>query len=603
MSGKDRLDSRCADVVAEGFKTWGEKHGATHYAYRFQPLAGFVSGKFDTFYSWDRNLSFEHSQILNLKGQSLLRNKVNSSSFFSQIQGPSYLLKGHITWDVTTFPFIMQDNSGVKVLVIPALFFSPEEEALDQRIPFLRSEEKIEGAVLRLLRFCGAPWDAVHSSLAITQQFYIVDRAFYLQRKDLVVSGRDLCGDLTEEANLVVDEAINDRVAAFVLGVEETALRLGILVKICPIKGSKLQFEATLRSEMGPKAVDNHMLLLELMEKIGSECGITPLFHVQPFACMNRSYKRLDWTLMTSDGTNLLSFDKRHRLLCLTILTSIIFAVYDHADLLCSVTACPNYDNRFSCLKPFTSFDCDDLFELLDSGFLEEELIEKSSFTENSRAIFTFHGDRFIFRGLASSINPGFSISAFQAAVSDSLSLILDELADAFGNQMGDSFPSLDQALPVLRNRFNEAKSGLLSRTRCVKNDFCPDAINSFMDRKSVRCFEKILNETELQYRYTATLEQYARSMANEAQLMTELFRMKVLPLLLKQYEDCQIEIPAEVSSLIEHVIKTFGELDKLQELCIDLGSEIKAKVFYEMGVPKMVSVQPLPKFWLPKNS
>lgn len=602
LSGKIRLDAESAEALAEAFKNWGLKHGVSHFAYSFHPLACTMNEKLDGFHSWNRGLSFARSPIQNLKGRELLCKEVNPSSFFSLMQSPSHLLDGHLVWETSSFPFIRMDESGTKILVIPALFFSSDHEALDLKIPLLRAEEKLRETILRLLHFCVVSCQTIQSNMEITQQFYIVDRALYLRRKDLMAAGRDLCGDLTDEAKLLSEMENERRIPAFVGKVEEAARQLGLFVKISPVGRSKLQWEATLRSETGSKAVDQHALFIELMEKIGAECGVAPLFHTQPFALMNPSHLRIDWALMTSDGQNLFSGMKERKIVYLAILTAIVYSIYEHTDLLCAAAACPNYDARFSKLNHLPILNFEALFAPITGVLSEGNTAIRQDRSTHLPAFISLRDKGMTVRGAGSSVSPAFIMSAFYAAVSDSLSLILDELADAIGNRMEDTVSCFDRAVSVLRKRCKEAKTGLSSRKQREGILFRPENADAFIDKKSVRGFSKILNENELQRYRWVYLEQYGRAMKREAELMAELFRMQVLPLLMKAYGDSRMEMPAEVSASVTETIHTLDALDKLQAQCADLGSEIKAKVFFEMGVPKMVSIQPLPKFWLPKN-
>ncbi len=448
---------------------------------------------------------------------------------------------------------------------------------MDQKIPLLRAHEKLEAALSRLC----APNFLVDSHLAVNLQCFIVDRTFFLKRQDLEITGRILYENVLEDSSI----RLSDRILSFVRAVEDVSSRLGTSCKIRLVEGSSSQYEITAKAEKVSLAADYHFLLMELMQDIAAQYDVAVLFHEKPFATERNSLMRLDWSFITSEGSNLLHLQGCNFLL-LTLVIAVIHAVYEHQGLLGACVACASQDSRLGDYKVFSPVMCVDAGAELNlviqkllrqKDFDLSEIVFSSSENLKSKAFCVFTRNGFSFQGFKPLAQLSFFMSAIQSAVADSLELILDELSGSF-------------RLPVLRKRLEEAQSVIFcEHIPSSKSDFHPRVFESFLEQKTMRCFGKVLNENELGLCHAFFLKHYAKEMLIEAQLMARLFRTQILPEILKNSQQRQIEAP---SFPIEKTIQVFDELDKVLEASRDLGEEIQAKLFFEIGVPLMISAR-----------
>ena len=643
MEGSEKFDPQNADPLAEALKEWAILHGATHYTHWFQPLTGAPAEKHDAFLSWNSN----GGVIEQFRGKDLLRGEPDASSFPSGGLRATHEARGYTVWDPSSLPFLWEGGDEM-TLCIPSVYFSWKGEALDQKIPLLRSDEKIQAAGLRLLKLCGVPAERVYSTLGPEQEYFAIDRSLFLMRPDLHLSGRTVYGAPPSKGQELEDHyfgMVKERILAFMREFETAAVRLGIPVKTRHNEVAPAQHEIAPLFERASMAVDHNLLLMELMRKVACQHDLACLLHEKPFAAINGSGKHCNWSLATDTGLNLLD-PKENSLAFLTLLTAVIHAVHEHAGLLRTSIASAGNDHRLggseappTIISVYLGTTLERLVEqiLSDQRFDAEAVRnidlglshiphhEADPSDRNRTSFFAFTGNKFEFRAVGASVHCAFPVSVINAIVSDSLNLILDEISNVVGNKKDLSSEALfSLTLPVLRKRLKEASPVLFSGNGYsleweeeAKRRGLPNIRKSFhsfeqlLDKKTRRAFEGILNEQELHSRYEILIERYAKQMNIEANLMVELFRTQILPAALSDQKNRaeslaalqeismradphQLESLKSLSLLIGQAIAAVDEVEKVQKQTRDLGWEARGKIFAEIVSPKMAEARTL---------
>ena len=280
IEGREKIAPEHADPIAEAMKDWAVKQGATHFTHWFQPLTNGTAEKHDAFLSWGS----DGFPIESFRGSDLFRGEPDASSFPSGGLRQTHQARGYTSWDPSSYPFLWEEG---KTLCIPAVFFSWEGEALDHKIPLLRSEEKLNREGLRLAKLCGIPAGRVFSTLGAEQEYFAIDRSLYLLRPDLMMAGRTVFGARPPKGQELEEHyfsPVRERVMAFMRDFEAAALNLGIPVKTRHHEVAPSQYEVAPLFEKAVAAVDHNLLLMELMRQTASKHGLVCLLHEKPFA-------------------------------------------------------------------------------------------------------------------------------------------------------------------------------------------------------------------------------------------------------------------------------------------------------------------------------
>lgn len=345
--GKE-LTLEVADVVAHEMKEWAIEKGATHYTHWFQPLTGVTAEKHDSFIS----APMANGKILmNFSGKELIKGEPDASSFPSGGLRATFEARGYTAWDCTSPAFVREDAAGA-ILCIPTAFCSYTGEALDQKTPLLRSMEAINIQALRLLRLFGNTTSKkVTPSVGPEQEYFLVDKQKYLQRKDLIFTGRTLFGAMPPKGQELDDHyfgTIRQRIAAYMKEVNEELWKLGVSAKTQHNEVAPAQHElAPIYAECNI-AVDHNQLVMQTLKKVACRHGLQCLLHEKPFAGVNGSGKHNNWSITTDDGINLLEPGKtpHENVQFLLVLACILKAVDVHADLLRESAADVGNDHR-----------------------------------------------------------------------------------------------------------------------------------------------------------------------------------------------------------------------------------------------------------------
>lgn len=601
--GKE-LDSSIADIVANAMKDWAIEKGATHYTHWFQPMTGITAEKHDSFISPNG----DGTVIMEFSGKELIKGEPDASSFPSGGIRATFEARGYTAWDPTSYAFVKGGS-----LYIPTAFYSYSGEALDKKTPLLRSMDVVSDAALRILKLFGNTTSKrVVATVGAEQEYFLVNKATYDERKDLIFTGRTLFGAPAPKGQELDDHyfgVIKDRVADYMRDLDERLWKLGITSK------TKHNEVAPAQHEMAPifapanLASDQNQLTMELMKKVALEHNLVCLLHEKPFAGINGSGKHDNWSLSTDDGKNLLDPGKSpmQNAQFLTFLAAIIKAVDEYSDLLRLSVASPGNDHRLGANEAPPAIISIFLGEELQA--VVDALVEGKEYTSNGKRMFNvgvsslpdfpmdstdrnrtspfaFTGNKFEFRMVGSSLNIAGPNTILNTIVANSLTEFADVLEKATEENFNEVLHDLLVKTIAEHKRviFNgngygnewpiEAeKRGLLNLKSTV------DAIPCLTAKKNIELFKKfgVYSEVELHAREEILLENYSKVINIEALTAADMAKTEILPAVMKFSKDI-CDIAASKKALgIEPTVET--ELaKKLNDLTAAL-SEKAAKL------------------------
>jgi glutamine synthetase len=565
MEGQEKIKQEYADTIAVAIKEWAMSHGATHYSHWFQPLTGASAEKHDAFIDWNT----PDGVIEKFNGKQLIQGEPDASSFPSKGLRTTYEARGYTGWDPTSPIFLWKGGDGV-TLCIPSVFFSWTGDVLDTKIPLLRSDSRINQAVLRLLRLTGLSARYVNSTLGLEQEYFIIDRSLRNLRPDLVLLGKTVLGAPSPKGQELQDHyfgSVKDRILAFMQTFEMAAIELGIPVKTRHNEVAPAQHEVAPVFEKASAAIDHNLLLMELMRQIAQQQGLACLLHEKPFAGINGSGKHCNWSLMTDHHLNLLDpTDTPHNNMhFLILLTAILHAVYQHSSLLRASIGSASNDYRLggheappAIISVYLGQELEALLEEIeakgsssmvraknryDLGLAVIPDLAKENTDRNRTSPFAFTGNKFEFRAVGSSSNPAFSVTVLNLIVAESLTLLLDEIESRLP-QKNPSAEELMQAVMPILQKYLKISKGIRfegdnysaawvkeAHQRGLPNiQRSPEAFKSLTDPKTQKVFEGILTPQELLSRQEILMEHYALHLNIEANLIVEMFRTQILP-------------------------------------------------------------------------
>ena len=551
-----RLDPAVADAVAVAMKDWAVAHGATHFTHWFQPLTGITAEKHDSFIT----PAPDGRVIMEFSGKELIKGEPDASSFPSGGLRATFEARGYTAWDPTSYAFIKD-----KTLCIPTAFCSYGGEALDKKTPLLRSMEALNKQALRILRLFGnTDVKCVRTSVGPEQEYFLVDKAMYEKRKDLMFTGRTLFGAKPPKGQELDDHyfgVIPPRVAAYMADLNEELWKLGILAKTEHNEVAPAQHELAPIYTTTNIATDHNQLTMEIMQKVASRHGLVCLLHEKPFAGVNGSGKHNNWSMATDTGVNLLTpgdtpYENAQFLL---FLCAVIKAVDDYQDLLRLSVATAGNDHRLGANEAppavVSVFLGDELTAVLDAiendapysggektvmklGVHVLPRFTRDNTDRNRTSPFAFTGNKFEFRMLGSSNSIACANIMLNAAVAESLKVYADRLekADDFETALHDMIKKTikDHKRIIFNgNGYDESwiteateKRGLLNlRTT-------PDALPCILEKKNVDMLtsHKVFTEAEIHSRYEITLENYCKTVNIEALTMLDMVHKEIMP-------------------------------------------------------------------------
>ena len=549
------LDPTLANTVANAMKDWAVEKGATHYTHWFQPMTGVTAEKHDSFIS----PTADGRVIMEFSGKELIKGEPDASSFPSGGLRATFEARGYTAWDPTSYAFI-KDNS----LFIPTVFCSYSGEALDMKTPLLRSMETINRQALRILRLFGnTTTKRVNTTVGAEQEYFLVDKAYYDERKDLIYTGRTLFGASAPKGQELEDHyfgAIKPRISAFMADLASALWELGILAKTKHNETAPAQHELAPIYATSNIAADQNQLTMELMRKIADNHGLVCLLHEKPFEGVNGSGKHNNWSLSTETGENLLSPGKTpaENAQFLLFLAAIIKATDEYQDLLRLSIANAGNDHRLGASEAppaivsiFLGDELEAILEAIESGVsyigghkVQIELgvhvlpsFPKDNTDRNRTSPFAFTGNKFEFRmvGAPQSIaNPNIILNTI---VAEELKKFADELegAEDFQKALNELIRrTIKEHKRIIFNGNGysdewkeEAKArGLLNLENTVS------AIPVYAADKNVKLFtnHKIYTEQEIRSRKEIMFESYSKTLCIEARTMIDMVCREYIP-------------------------------------------------------------------------
>jgi len=549
------LDSDVAEVIASAMKEWAVEKGATHYTHWFHPMTGVTAEKHDSFIS----PTADGKVIMEFSGKELIKGEPDASSFPSGGLRATFEARGYTAWDPTSPAFIKDDT-----LYIPTAFCSYTGEVLDKKTPLLRSMDAISEQALRVLRLFGnTTATRVTTTVGPEQEYFLVDKKLYDQRKDLIFAGRTLFGAKAPKGQELEDHYfgnIKQRVSDYMKELDEELWKLGILAKTEHNEVAPAQHELAPIFTTSNVAADHNALTMELMKKIALKHDLVCLLHEKPFAGVNGSGKHNNWSISTNDGQNLLEpgANPKENIQFLTFLVAIIKAVHEYSDLLRLSVASAGNDHRLGAneappavVSIFLGEELQTIVDALESGEMIKENTDKEFYLgvealpnlpkdttdRNRTSPFAFTGNKFEFRMLGSAESIACTNTILNTIVAKVLKEFADKLENAadFGEELNklliDTIKNHKQII-FNGNGYDEAwieeaaKRGLPNLATTV------DAIPHYTDEKNVKIFEefKILTRTEIESRTEILLENYSKIINIEALTMVDMARKQIIP-------------------------------------------------------------------------
>ncbi len=601
---RELLDRNLADPVANGIKAWALDRGATHFTHWFQPLTGRAAEKHDSFIEIT-----DGEAIHKFSGTELAQQEPDASSFPSGGLRSTFEARGYTAWDCSSPAFIFETTYG-KTLCIPTIFVSFLGEALDYKIPLLKSVRMLEKESLELCRLFDEKVDRVYPSLGLEQEYFLVDKTLHDLRPDLIMTGRTLVGAASPRGQQLDDHyfgAIPERVFAFMNELENEAHRHGIPLKTRHNEVAPGQFECAPAFESINLALDHGLLVMDLIDRIARKHQFIALLHEKPFEGLNGSGKHNNWSLMTDTGKNLLApgREPQENLMFLAFFVSVIHAVHDHADLLRSTVASPGNDLRLGgqeappvimsvFIGRFLSKILTDIEnpprkrkhepenDLLRLGIDEIPELLLDNTDRNRTSPFAFTGNKFEFRAVGASANSSNAMTILNVIVADKLKAmkvqveakmrrgrpleyaVLDILKESIAASKAIRFEGDGYSQDWVR----KAKGRGLNEYRHT-----PYALDAMLDEKSIALFalHEIFTEEELRARHEVLLRDYVERRRIEADVLVEMIQTQIFPVSLAY----QGELLEQLQRLEQLNLVKDAEAGQ-KELAIDLGELLK---------------------------
>jgi len=557
------LDPSVAEIVANAMKDWAIEKGATHFTHWFQPLTGITAEKHDSFIS-----PTKHGLVaMEFSGKELIQGEPDASSFPSGGLRATFEARGYTAWDCTS-PAFLKEDGGVLTLCIPTAFYAYTGEALDKKTPLLRSMQTLSKQALRILRLFGdTSTTHVTSTVGAEQEYFLVDKKFFDQRIDLMLTGRTLFGAMPPKGQELDDHyfgSLKARVAAFMHELNLELWKLGVLAKTQHNEVAPGQFELAPIFGTTNIATDHNQLVMDTMKKVALRHDMVCLLHEKPFAGVNGSGKHNNWSMSTDTGHNLLEPGSapHENFQFLTLICAVVKAVDDYAELLRLSAANPGNDHRLGAneappaiISIFLGDQLTDIFSQLQHGGLNHSLqgeksasgvrtlpaFRKDSTDRNRTSPFAFTGNKFEFRMVASSQ----SISGPNVV----LNLIIAEVLSQFADRL-EQATDFDQALQELLKEAATNHQRILYDGNGYSAEWVEEATNRglpnitstvdaslvLLRESTVKLYEKhqVLSRSELESRYEINLEQYSKQINIEALTMIDMAQHLIIPAAVK---------------------------------------------------------------------
>lgn len=562
QNGGEQLSRDYADEISGAMKDWALELGATSYTHWFQPMTGLTAEKHDSFISVNGD-----SQILEkFSGENLIMSEPDASSLPSGGLRSTFEARGYTAWDPSSPAFIREVPFG-KTLCIPSVFVSYHGEALDKKLPLLKSDQALDKAAKRVLSFFSdRQVETVYSTCGAEQEFFLIDEGYYRLRPDLQLTGRTLVGTASPKGQQLEDQyfgSIKDRVLNYMNDVEREAYKLGIPLSTRHNEVAPHQYEFAPIFEKSSIAADHNQLLMDIIQKVARKHGLVCLLHEKPFAGINGSGKHVNWSLADDLGHNLLNpgDTPEDNLQFLTVLTAIISGVHRHADLLRASIASAGNEHRLGAneappaiMSIFLGRQLSTVVESIikgkslsksdkpsvSTGLAHIPEFSKDQTDRNRTSPFAFTGAKFEFRAGGSSSNISTPVTVINAIVAQAFNEFADRVEELTDKK------SVNKAIEKVIKEMLTESQGILFEGNNYSDEWVKeaeerglsnipstaDALKAFVSKSTIELFTdlEIMNRIELEARFAIWLELYNKLLTIEACTLEEMVQTQVLP-------------------------------------------------------------------------
>jgi glutamine synthetase len=586
----EALDTSLADAVAQAMKEWAMEKGATHYTHWFQPLTGSTAEKHDSFFA----AAGDGTAIAEFSGKELIQGEPDASSFPTGGLRVTFEARGYTAWDPTSPAFILENPNGA-LLCIPTAFTSWTGEALDHKIPLLRSMDALSRAAIGALGLLGVQ-DAkrVFTTVGPEQEYFLIDEQYYFERPDLLTTGRTLFGAKPPKGHELDDHyfgSIPERILACMLETELELVKLGVPVKTRHNEVAPNQYELAPTFENSNVGSDHQQLTMQVMQNVARRYGLVCLLHEKPFAGVNGSGKHNNWSMSTDTGVNLLDpgDTPAENLHFLFFCAAVMQAVNTHQILLRASIASPGQDHRLGAneappaiMSIFLGAELGRVFAAIESGKAQSS--KPGSFLglgtpvlpplplhggdRNRTSPFAFTGNKFEFRALGSSQSLALPNTVLNTIVAEAI----DDLAGKLKAALRGPGASLEKAVvKVVKDCFIANKQIIFDgdnyaaawheeaeRRGLYNLRTTPDALPWLIEKGTVALFKKhrVLSKRELEARYEVFTEQYAVKINIEAETAAAIARTQILPAAVRHLNELRAAGLQELVEEVEPLVK-----------------------------------------------
>lgn len=610
-----QIDRTIADEVAGAMKSWATSKGATHYTHWFQPLTGETAEKHDAFF----DITIDGKAIEKFKGSALVQQEPDASSFPNGGLRNTFEARGYTGWDPSSPAFLMDNGAGGKTLCIPSVFISYTGEALDYKTPLLKSINALDKAATAVGQYFDRNIAKVTPTLGPEQEYFVVDRALFYARPDLVLAGRTVFGHQPARGQQLDDHyfgSIPPRINAFMVDFEFEAMKLGMPVRTRHNEVAPGQFEVAPTFEEVNLAIDHNALLMDLMEKIAEKHNLKVLFHEKPFAGINGSGKHNNWSMGTNTGANLLapSTKPKETLRFLTFLVNVVKAVHDNADLLRASIASAGNEHRLGANEAPPAIMSVFLGETLTQALTDLETksevtvnkgdnvyyklginripsLMRDNTDRNRTSPFAFTGNKFEFRAVGSAANSASTMTVLNTIVADQLNKFKTDLDERLAKGEKKELAIVD----ILKEYYANSKRILFegngysdewieeAERRGLSNiKSSPDALRVLVLPESLALFERtgVMNHAEVESRYEIELEKYIKTVQIESRVMGDLAMNHVVSTALKY----QNKLAETARNLVE--LGMTAEAEPIKDILREISTRV---MVIKKGVEAMI--------------
>ncbi|HET6508364.1 MAG TPA: glutamine synthetase III [Baekduia sp.] len=629
LEAGEPLDSSLADAVAQAMREWAMEKGATHYTHWFQPLTGLTAEKHDSFY----NPTGDGHAIAEFSGKELIQGEPDASSFPTGGIRATFEARGYTAWDPTSPAFIL-DNPNGTFLCIPTAFVSWTGEALDHKIPLLRSMDALSKSALKALKLFGdEETTRIFTTVGPEQEYFLIDEQYYFERPDLYTTGRTLFGTKPPKGHELDEHyfgSIPERVLAYMMESEQELRKLGVPVKTRHNEVAPAQYELAPIFENSNVGSDHQQLTMQVLQNVARRYGLVCLLHEKPFAGVNGSGKHNNWSMGTDSGHNLLNpgdtpgENAQFMFFC----SAVIKAVNKHQALLRASVANVGQDHRLGAneappaiISIFLGAELEQAFSKIATGKgkrvrkglmgLGAEVLPhlpRDGGDRNRTSPFAFTGNKFEFRALGSSMSLGFVNAVLNTIVAESI----DELSALLEKQLkaskGDVTAAVSEVVKDVweRNKqvvfngdgYSDAWHKEAEERGLANLPTTPDALPWLVEKQTIRAFENygVLTERELESRFEVFVEQYATKLNIEAETAASLARTMILPAAVRHLTELKASgvtaLAEEVEPLVEDLFSKITALEKANDHNGPEGGLKHAKYMRDVVIPAMNDVR-----------